>query len=154
MFDDIFGIPAHPLWVHGPVVFVPLLAFFAAVYALVPRFRDKVDWIVVALAVIAPVLALCAKLSGDRFAASKYHGRIPLPIQQHRSFGTSTLWWTLALGIAALVMVLLTRRALRTETPGWVLLLVRVVVLILAAVCLYFVVRTGDSGAANVWGRS
>jgi hypothetical protein len=154
MFNDIFGIPAHPLWVHGPVVFVPLLALFAAAFALVPRLRPKVDWIVVALSVLAPVLALCAKISGDRFAASRYHGRIPLPVQHHRSFGTGTFWWTLALGIAAIVMAWLTRRAIATDVAPGLLIAVRVVTLILAAIALYFMVRAGDTGAANVWGRT
>src|SRR6266540_1896075 len=100
MFSDILGIPAHPLWVHGAVVMVPLLALFSVVYAFVPRCRAKTGWLVAGLAVIAPLAALAAKLSGDKFLASRYAAGAPAAILNHRSLGTTTFWLTLALGLA------------------------------------------------------
>jgi len=178
MFSDILGIPAHPLWVHGAVVMVPLLALFAAVYAVVPRWRAKVGWLVAGLAVIAPLAALAAKLSGDKLLAARYAAGPPEAILNHRTLGTTTFWLTLALGLATGLLLMAiggrlsssTDRAL-TELPAarasapsggsgkpsrakWLRTGSQVLVLILAALTAFYVARTGDSGAANVWGRS
>ena len=37
--DKLFGIPAHPLIVHIPVVLVPLAAVGAVLALVVPRWR-------------------------------------------------------------------------------------------------------------------
>jgi len=152
MFSDILGIPAHPLFVHAAVVFVPLLALFSVVYAFVPGWRAKVDWLTVALAVIAPLAALFAKLSGDKFIAARYPIQKPANVLQHRSFGTSTFWWTLALGLGTGVLFWVIRRG--PQAPVWLRTGAQVVVLILAAIAAYYVIRAGDSGAASVWGRT
>ena len=44
MFDQINGLPVHVLVLHAAVVFVPLLALGAVVYALVPRWRPRMGW--------------------------------------------------------------------------------------------------------------
>jgi len=164
MFSDILGIPAHPLWVHGAVVMVPLLALFSVVYAFVPRWRAKTGWLVAGLAVIAPLAALAAKLSGDKFLASRYAAGAPAAILNHRSLGTTTFWLTLALGLATglLLMAIGGRLSSADRTPGgsgkpspvnWLRTGSQVVVLVLAALTAFYVVRTGDTGATNVWGR-
>ena len=42
MFDQINGLPVHVLVLHAAVVFVPLLALGAIVYALVGPWRPKI----------------------------------------------------------------------------------------------------------------
>ena len=153
MFSDILGIPAHPLWVHGAVVMVPLLALFAAVYAVVPRWRAKVSWLVAGLAVIAPLAALAAKLSGDKLLAARFAAGPPDAILNHRTLGTTTFWLTLALGLAT-GMLLMAIGGRLSSSPAWLRTGSQVLVLILAALTAFYVARTGDSGAANVWGRS
>ncbi len=54
MFDQINGLPVHALVVHAAVVFVPLLVLGAIAYAVVPRWRPRVGWAVVLLAIAAP----------------------------------------------------------------------------------------------------
>ncbi|HEX2356851.1 MAG TPA: hypothetical protein VHI50_10380, partial [Micromonosporaceae bacterium] len=66
MFEEILGVPAHPLLVHAAVVFVPLLIAAALAYALVPALRGRVGWAVALLAVAAPLAAWFATLSGNR----------------------------------------------------------------------------------------
>ncbi len=67
MFEEIAGLPMHPLAVHAAVVFVPLLALAALAYGLVPKLRRKVGWVAVLLALVAPASAVVARLSGDAF---------------------------------------------------------------------------------------
>lgn len=153
MFDQINGLPVHVLVVHAAVVFVPLLALGAIVYALVPRWRAKIGWAVIALAIIAPICTLVSKLSGeklyDRQAGIKGPARVLL--DQHMGFGTRTFWFTLALGVVSLVMVLLTLRR-PDSLPRAASIGLSVIMVALAAISGYYVFRTGDSGAHVVWG--
>jgi hypothetical protein len=139
------------------VVFIPLLILGAVVYALWPRVRGKIGWAVVALAIIAPFCALFAKLSGQDLRQHLIDGGTSGPtltkINQHMSYGTNTLWWTIALGVVTLVVVGYFWRAApagRTESMA-----VRaagiVVTVALGAVTGYYVFKTGDTGAHIVW---
>ena len=65
MFDQINGLPVHALVIHAAVVFVPLLALGAVVYGLIPRWRPRIGWAVLLLAILAPATAFVAKESGE-----------------------------------------------------------------------------------------
>ncbi len=154
MFDQVNGLPMHVLVVHAAVVFVPLLALSAVLYALVPRLRDRLGWVAALLAVGAPAVALVAMLSGSAFYDRKY-GDVPedalANVQQHASFGTRTFWFTLGLGVATGLLLLLTGRRGRA-LPKPVEVGLTVVVIALAAVAGWYVFQTGDSGATSVHG--
>lgn len=167
MFEEFSGIPMHPLLVHAAVVFIPLLGLAAIGYAFIPLIRPHLRWVLAGLAVVAPGAALFSKLSGDAFfdrgiaRGQITEGFIPV-IEEHQSFGTMTLIWTVVLGVAtlALVYVVAPRAAALgtavTSGPAWrtnpVLKWVLAgVVTVLAAVSMYYVFRTGDSGAKAVW---
>jgi hypothetical protein len=109
LFEMILGLPAHPLLVHATVVFVPLLAFGAVVYALAPFLRERTRWVVILLALAGPMTAWLAKLSGDAFrrrqAAKGVGAEMLAKIDQHKSLGDATLWVAIALGVATLLLV-------------------------------------------------
>ena len=155
MFDQISGLPVHVLVVHAAVVFVPLLALGAIAYALVARWREKIGWAVIALAIVAPICTLVSKLSGeklyDRLVAQGLKGPGKEMLDDHMGFGTRTFWFTLALGVVTLVMVLLTLRK-SGSLPRAASLGLAVIMVALAAISGYYVFRTGDSGAHVVWG--
>jgi uncharacterized membrane protein len=156
LFDQIHGLPVHALVLHAAVIFVPLLALGAVVYALVRRWRPQLAWAVALLAVIAPICTLVAKLSGqklyDRLIAQGLKGKGKEILDGHMSFGTKTFWFSLALGVVCLIAVALTvRKPSSLPKPAeWGL---AVVMIVLAAVSGYYVFRTGDSGATAVWGQ-
>lgn len=156
MFDQVNGLPVHALVLHAAVVFVPLLALGAIVYALVSRWRAKIGWAVLLLAVVAPITALVAMLSGnelrERLIAQGLKGRGAEIIDEHMGFGTRTFWFSLALGVIAIVLVLATTRR-PGSLPRVADLGLRVVMVALAVVTGYYVYRTGDSGATAVWGQ-
>ncbi|NMO50283.1 hypothetical protein HH310_03625 [Actinoplanes sp. TBRC 11911] len=187
MFDQINGLPVHVLVLHAAVIFVPLLALGALVYAVVPRWRSKIGWAVALLAVIAPLSTLVAKLSGtklyNRLIDQGLSGRGKEILDDHMSFGTTTWWLSLALGLVTLVMVGLTVRsrtpdrtmvnagagaggsggatlaresAAETRTAGVpriVEIVLAIAMVVLAALAGYYVFRTGDAGATAVWGQ-
>jgi hypothetical protein len=154
VFDQINGLPVHVLVVHAAVVFVPLLALGAIVYGLVPRWRTRVGWAVVLLAVVAPLASLAAKLSGEelqnRLLAQGVSGRGAEIINDHAGYGDLTFWFALALGVVSLVLVVLTSRG--RSLPRAADLGLAVVSVVLAAISGYYVFQTGDSGATAVWG--
>ena len=155
MFDQISGLPVHVLVIHAAVVFVPLLALGAIVYALVPRWRGRIGWAVISLAIISPIVTFVSKESGeklyDRMIANGVSGKGKEMLDDHMGFGNRTFLFTLALGIVTLVMTLLTVRQSST-TPKIVQIILAVIMVVLAVIAGYYVYRTGDSGAHVVWG--
>ncbi|SBV26027.1 hypothetical protein GA0070620_1509 [Micromonospora krabiensis] len=156
------GIPAHPLVLHAAVVFVPLLAVLTVGYALVPPIRPHTRWVLGLLAVGAPVAALLAKLSGDAFFDRLLSGNRVSPeyvprLEAHQQLGNLTLYATLGLAVLALALVVLV--APRSggaddavaARPAALTVPLRVLSIAAAGVAVYYVVRTGDSGAKAVW---
>lgn len=156
MFDQINGLPVHALVIHAAVVFVPLLALVAVVYAVVPRWRAKVGWAAVLLAIAAPLTAWVSTQSGEdlrgRLLASGMKGESLVVVDEHMGFGTRTFYFSLGLGVVTLVMVFLTLRRSERPLPRAAELGLIVIMVALAAVSGYYVFRTGDSGAQAVWG--
>jgi uncharacterized membrane protein len=150
VFETFNGLPLHPLVVHAAVVFIPLLIAAVLAYAFVPRVRSRVDWLVVGLAVVAPLTALTAKITGDAFRAREVRRHTASPsvlakIDHHRLLGTWTLYVTIALGLVALALVLVRRRPVAVSA----LLVVAALGLSVAGGILVYL--TGDSAAKIVW---
>ncbi|MFI1991286.1 DUF2231 domain-containing protein [Actinoplanes sp. NPDC020271] len=154
MFDQVNGLPVHILVLHAAVIFVPLLALGAVVYALAPAWRPKLAWAVALLGLVAPVATFVAKESGEELYDSKISTFSPKGkeiLAQHMDYGSMTFWFSLALGLLALAMVAATFRPERR--PPLVLNLAFIVLsVVLAAGSGYYIYRTGDSGATAVWG--
>jgi hypothetical protein len=163
VFEEIMGIPAHPLLVHAAVVFVPLLAVLAIAYAVIPFVRPHIRWVLGLFALATPVAAFLAKASGDAFFERlESRGGITeefVPtIEAHQDFGTLTLYATIALAIVTLALVYFVGprvaaagAAGRAGSSRVLSLVLGALSLVAAAVSLYYVIRTGDSGAKAVW---
>ncbi|MBP9053792.1 MAG: hypothetical protein KBF94_14340 [Ilumatobacteraceae bacterium] len=63
--EKLFGLPAHPLLVHIPVVLVPLAAIIAIVFAFKPAWLDRFGWGLVALSGVGALGAILAAGSGE-----------------------------------------------------------------------------------------
>lgn len=154
MFDKIHGLPVHPLLVHAVVVFVPLLIAVTLGYALVPRLRSRLDWAVVLLAIAAPLSVYFARLSGLKFR-NRLFGAGPYPhdIVRHQNYAGKLLWFALALGVLALVMVALLEGRRRDKLRVHAALPVVIMVFAVASAVPagIYVYLTGDSGATAVW---
>jgi hypothetical protein len=156
VFEEFMGVPAHPLLVHAAVVFVPLLAVVAVAYAVAPPLRPHLRLVLVLLAVAAPVTALLAKLSGDAFfdRLDANKGITPAyypKLESHGRFGLFTLSASAVLGVVALLLAGLVRPGGAGRSRPALSVLLGVLTVAAAAVSLYYVVRTGDSGAKAVW---
>jgi glucan phosphoethanolaminetransferase (alkaline phosphatase superfamily) len=161
VFEEILGIPAHPLLVHGAVVFVPLLVVAAIAYAAVPFTRRYVWWAALALAVVAPGAAWAAKLSGQAFRDRLVRNGAKDPtfladIDNHMNFGTWTAYLATILGVLTLLLVLvIAKRPVDGEVAAGgstIVTIVSAVVIVAVAVATgYYVFRAGDTGAHIVW---
>jgi hypothetical protein len=164
VFEEILGIPAHPLFIHAAVIFIPLQVAAAVAYAFLPWARRHTGWFAFGVAFVAPASALVAKLSGDAFRARlvrehKAGGSGLVAIDEHRAFGTTALYYTIGLSVLLIVMLLL-HRAAAAQTPdkegmvvgrGFTGLVVSVLTLLVAIATGYYVFRTGDTGAHVAW---
>ena len=163
MFEEFMGVPAHPLVLHAAVVFVPLLAALTIGYAFIPPFRPHTRWALGLLALGAPLSALLAKLSGDAFfarlrAANRVSPEYVPKLEAHQQLGNLTLYATIGLAIVALALVwFVPPRTATAIAAGGVgssralTLSLQALSLVAAGVGVYYVVRTGDSGAKAVW---
>jgi uncharacterized membrane protein len=144
----IHGIPLHPLVVHAVVVFVPLGALSAILYALVPRWRWLLRWPTLVLALGAVVLTRVAVITGTSLKNEKnFTGILGDRIATHMRWGHRLEW---SVWVLPHVMPLAGRDD--RVSPRASLVMVATVLLPLAAVVvLVLAVVTGDAGARAVW---
>lgn len=160
VFEEFMGIPAHPLLVHGAVVFVPLLVLASIAYAAVPFTRRYIWWATLALAVVAPGAAWAARLSGLAFRDRLVRNGAKDPtfladIDEHMNFGSWTAYLSTGLGVLMILLVLvLAKRPVDGQAAAGsavVTIVSAVVVIALSAATAYYVFKAGDTGARIVW---
>ncbi|QLQ39156.1 DUF2231 domain-containing protein [Micromonospora robiginosa] len=156
MFREVNGLPGHVLVIHAVVVLVPLLALLTVAYGVLPRWRPRLDWAVLALAVVTPILAWVATESGEELEevleSRGYPAEGLQKIHEHSEYGETLLWFTLGLAVVALLLVLSTKGYARIrDLPRWVPIALTAVAVVLAVFALVYVYLTGDSGAKTVW---
>jgi hypothetical protein len=144
-----FGLPAHPLILHGPVVFVPLLGLAAIALAIRPRERLLLG--IAAFSVVTLAATLLTVGAGEAFQedrAKQLGASVPIDptLQNHMDAGRA-LRVTMILVTLTLVASLFAKR-----WPAGVRVGLRVLTVLLAATAVFFVIRTGHLGAKLAWG--
>ena len=158
MFDTIFGLPFHPLVVHGVVVLMPLAAVSVLAAAAVPRFRRWAGPLPLLLSIGATALVPVATLSGRKFETRLGAQLVPA-VQKHSALGDLMIWWGLGLVLLAGALYWwhrMTRgssnRSRATREPAKPLgIAIMVVAAAVALGALVHVVRVGDAGTRAVW---
>lgn len=154
---SLFGLPAHPLLLHVPVVFIPVLALVLLGVAVRPEWMDRYGVAIGALAVASLASTILTAGAGEAFRDSGEGGP---GIAEHADAGE-----TLRLVMIALTAVVLLALALRRAAAGeglarlrdlgrqaWVAPATRAAFAILAVLAAFFVIRTGHLGAKQTWG--
>lgn len=175
MFDQVNGLPAHPLFIHAPLVLIGLTLLLGFVYVVVPPLRPRVDWALLLLALGGPVTALFAAASGERLAERLGVGSSDAVVR-HENFGELTRNFAALLFLVVLMLVAVDRIRVRrvrhqralaegdeAGVPGrkagggvWVVLSVVLSLLLLGlgGATGAYLILTGDSGAQMVWGST
>ena len=65
LMDTIFGIPAHPLFVHLPVVLIPLAAVGVIIMVIRPSWWERYKWATLTIAGVGMVGAIIAAGTGE-----------------------------------------------------------------------------------------
>ncbi|MBB1508308.1 cytochrome b5-like heme/steroid binding domain-containing protein [Tessaracoccus sp. MC1756] len=141
MLEDILGLPAHPLFVHLPVVLLPLSAVSIVALTLRPAWRPRFALPVLGLLALGALGAVAAWGTGDDLAA-----KVGLPVT-HSELGMWTALASAVLLVAGGVWLWRVRRADPSSARGvfgWVVSALALVVLVL-------VTLTGHSGATAAW---
>lgn len=142
--DILFGLPMHPLLVHGAVVLVPLVALSAIATTFRPKLFNRYSKAILILAVVAQVSLFLAKASGEPFQE-----RLGKEVARHAKFGELA-----PLTFIPLLALLLIRWWLERSENNNKKLQSAVSVLMIAAsvLALIYIFLTGHSGAESVWG--
>ncbi len=158
MLDQVFGVPAHPLLVHVPVVFIPL-TLIAAIAALAwGRGRRVLSLVVLGCATISMLAAQLAVWSGESLGERVDEGSL---VHQHAELGEGTRTFAILAFLVAAAFVLrewrgglrlrLAERAGGLLAPRAAGVAVSAALLLTAGLATVWVVRTGHVGAKAVW---
>lgn len=159
--DEISGIPAHPLFVHIPVVLLPLAAIVALVLLVKQSWFERYKWGLLGLVGVGAIGAILAASSGEELEGSLRRTEgVSASLEEHAEAGEMARNVGILFLIVVLawifVPVLLRRRAAAAggtspAQPTWF----RGVVIGLVALCsigtVVTVIEAGHSGAKEVW---
>jgi multisubunit Na+/H+ antiporter MnhC subunit len=143
------GLPAHILLVHFIVVLGPLTAVLAVVCVFWPTARQRLVWLVLALAVITAGLTPLTTEAGEWLEHRQ--GRSPL-LHAHTELGDTMAYFSVALvATAALIAFIHLREARGKSVKPVARWLIAAAVVITSVATTVQVYRIGDSGAIATW---
>lgn len=99
IFEQVNGLPTHPLVVHFAVVLLPLSALALLLILIVPRLRRPLGWLVLLGLFVSVGAALVAKETGEAFARlvgnPERHAELgdTLPLLAAALFGLTLIWY-------------------------------------------------------------
>ena len=145
MLDTVSGIPSHPLFVHVPVVLIPVVGLAAIALAFRPHWRSTLGWWPAALAGVCLIATFLAVGSGNALD-ERLDGLVDT--ERHESLAMTTLA-LVAVFFGATVAQRLVRR-----TDGRFRLVERAVTLLVvvsAGMAVWWTFLTGEEGARITW---
>lgn len=153
---ELNGIPLHPLVVHAAVVFAPLAAILAIVYAWVGRWRWALRWPAAVVSLLAALSVQLADMSGEDL---KHRLGLESPVLEDHELWAGRLvthsWVLLGVVLVAVwVLPVVTRVAGGVDRASRSAVLDKVLALLLTLLglaLLFVVFKTGDAGARAVW---
>jgi uncharacterized membrane protein len=140
--DSALGLPAHPLFLHVPVVFVPILAL--AALALAIGRLDDFKLPVAAFSVLTLIAVFLTAGAGEALRTEREDDiQDKATLASHADSGDA-LRYAMIFLTAALIGALFTKRTH---------IVLRIVIALLAIHALFWVIRTGHLGSELVWGE-
>jgi 4-amino-4-deoxy-L-arabinose transferase-like glycosyltransferase len=158
---EINGLPAHVLVVHAAVVFVPLAATVALLYAVMPRWRWATRLLSVGLSTIALGAVVAAYYSGLNFADKfqEKNGELPAGVKLHEERADVLFWLTIVFFVVVLAAAwglggpsgLKSERGARGRHDPLIEWSLMGMLVVLAVAEILMTIATGDAGASAVW---
>ncbi len=151
MLESIGELPSHPLFVHAPVAFTPLLAIFALALLVRPPWRRQVGLALPVLSAGVAVATWLAKESGEEL--KDLLGDFAPNTDKHESLANTALVLLLLLLVVSASMVL-TDRLARRNGPAWLSQAAPALAgisMVVASLATIWIFRAGHEGARLVW---
>ena len=146
--EQLFGLPAHPLLVHFPIVAIPTLALLGLIMIVMPSFRDRFGKAIIALGVVTSVATVLAAQSGQALLDTYANGDF---VDEHKRLGETLRLFVLGLTVSIIGLMLTAKRSTSTGRDP-VSLLMSALVAALSILSLIWAIRTGHEGARLRWG--
>lgn len=147
--STISGLPAHPLLVHFLVVLTPLTAILAILCVVWTAARQRLVWLVAALAAVNLVLTPITAEAGE-WLEHKVEETATLEVHEH--LGKTMIYVSSALFVAAVLLAVHHVRSSRGKSSTAVSAIVAVLVVVIGLGATVQVFRIGHSGAESAWG--
>lgn len=144
-----FGLPAHPLIIHVPVIFIPILGLTVLAVMFNFRWFERHGTLVAAFSVVSLAATLLAVGAGEAFKEDRerFFPMNDPTLHDHADAGITVRLVMLIL-TAILVGLLFARRL-----PNAARIALRVLAVLFALGAIVMVVRTGHLGAKLAWGE-
>lgn len=160
--SELFGLPAHPLFVHLPVVLVPLAAIGATLIALRPAWRARFGVLIAAAAGIGLVGIQLAIGSGEELEERVTESEA---LERHEDLAGITRLSVLVFFVAVTAFVVYDRRrrtravlagpGTRAATrPSRALVALAALTVATSVLATTAVVQAGHTGAEATWERT
>lgn len=149
--NTIFGLPAHPLFVHVPVVLIPLAFVGALVMLALPSWWSRLMWPTSVVACLGALGALLAGGSGEGLEEARRAGAVRELVREHTQSGEVARTTSLIFVGILLVAVFGPRFVARITSRSWWRPVVAVAIVVSGATASWAMYDAGHSGATSVW---
>lgn len=152
--ESLFGIPSHPLFVHLPLVAVPVAALAALALAFSPSARRRLSGWLAAVVGVSLAATFLATRSGEAFYDA-IEDRIGELAETHEGLGRQTLILVALFFAGSVITAIVDRISNQADDDGGQLRLPASVLAVgtalLGIVASVWMIRTGHEGARIVW---
>ena len=146
--NNLFGLPAHPLLVHLPVVMVPMAALGAIILAIFPKYFARFGWWVTGISFIGGIGAILAAGSGETLEERVDRSST---MRDHAEMGETARLLAVVLFVVLLIVMLARKYRATDMAKKAVAIGVSVVIAVSAAAAGWVIIQTGHSGAKASW---
>jgi hypothetical protein len=153
--ETVLDLPAHPLFVHAPIILTPGTALLAALLTFRRSFRAALTPWFVALAGLTAFTSVLAMRSGEAFDKAL---KGLAPVDEHEKLATVATWMVVGVLLLSVVTLVLQRRGAAATGAGGStrsgadpVQLVSAICLLLALGACVWMFRAGHEGAKAVW---
>jgi uncharacterized membrane protein len=145
--ESIRGVPAHPLFVHAPIVLIPLFTI-AAIAALHSRWREHLRWPLAVSSVVVFLSVFLATQSGEELQRLLQSGN---EINKHADLAETTRLIAFILTVVCVAHGAYARWLDRNDRPRWIGGLLAGLTAGLGVMATVWMIRTGHEGARIHW---
>jgi uncharacterized membrane protein len=145
--EKLFGLPAHPLLVHLPIVLIPVVAIVAIALSCNRSWRQRFGIALIVMSAVSCVAMFLAKESGEKLF--EYMNKAPA-IERHESLADTAMLLTFFLFLAIVALVVLHRRKI-TKPRSPLSVGVSTITILASVLTVVATIQTGHEGAKVTW---